>query len=133
LLLGACRSVAGGDGGVVPIEQSPADLEEQPKLAPPDADAPASESCAEAQGAEAVVSFNASFPDPRCLIVTADQHLRIVNRLNKEVRVELGSVVFIVGPGFEGAVGPRFGDYLAPGVHFLEESAYEGDPEIWLR
>jgi hypothetical protein len=132
LLFPACRSQT-GDGGVVPIEQSPADRAEQPKLAPPDAEEPAAASCAEAQGTEAVISFNPTFPDPRCIIVGADQRLRIVNRLNKEIRVELGAVSVIVGPGFEGAIGPRFGDYLEPGVHLLEESAYEGDPEVWLR
>ncbi len=131
VLLSACGT--GRGEGTVVIEQSPEQKEERPKLAPPNADQPVSGSCAEAQGAEAVVSFNASFPDPRCLIVKGDQRLRIVNRLNKEIQVGLGAVSVIVGPGFDGVIGPRFGDYLEPGVHFLRESAYGGEPEIWLR
>jgi hypothetical protein len=132
LLLSACRSGA-GEGTVVGIEQSPPEEREQPTLAPPDADRPAVGSCAEAQGAEAVVSLNPDFPDPRCLIVNPDQRLRIVSRLDGEVQVALGSVSVIVGPGFDGVIGPRFGDYLEPGVHFLGESTYEGNVEIWLR
>jgi hypothetical protein len=80
-----------------------------------------------------VVSFNPNFPDPRCLIVNPDQRLRIVSRLDGEVQVALGSVSVIVGPGFDGVIGPRFGDYLEPGAHFLGESTYDGNVEIWLR
>ena len=123
-----------GDGReVVPIVVSAEPTSEAASPAPADAATPAGGICAEAQGAEAVVSFNPGFPDPTCLIVTPDQRLRLVNRLDEPVAVSLGSVSAILEPGSEGVVGPRFGDYLAPGVHFLEESAYEGDPEIWLR
>jgi hypothetical protein len=72
--------------------------------------------------------------DPRCLIVTADQRLKVVNKTKKSVQIDLGPQVSTrLRPGREIVLGPKFGDYLARGVHFLEESAFEGDPEIWFK
>ena len=103
-------------------------------LNPADADTPASSICAEAQGPYGIFMFDEFGSDPRCLIVTADQQLKVVNKTKKSVQVDLGPQVNArLRPGREMVLGPRFGDYLARGVHFLEESAFEGDPEIWFK
>jgi hypothetical protein len=103
-------------------------------LNPADSDAPASSICAEAQGPYGIFMFDEFGSDPRCLIVTADQQLKVVNKTKKSVQVDLGPQVSArLRPGREMVLGPRFGDYLARGVHFLEESAFEGDPEIWFK
>ena len=103
-------------------------------LTPADRDAPAASICAEAQGPYGIFMFDEFGFDPRCLIVTADQQLKVVNKTSKLVQVVLGPQVSArLRPGREMVLGPRFGDYLARGVHFLEESAFEGDPEIWFK
>jgi len=103
-------------------------------LTPADSDTPAASICAEAQGPYGIFMFDEFGSDPRCLIVTADQQLKVVNKTRMTVQVDLGPQVSTrLRPGREMVLGPRFGDYLARGVHFLEESAFEGDPEIWFK
>lgn len=103
-------------------------------LTPADKVTPAASICAEAQGPYGIFMFDEFGSDPRCLIVTADQQLKVVNKTKESVQVDLGpQVSAMLRPGRELVLGPRFGDYLARGVHFLEESAFEGDPEIWFK
>lgn len=103
-------------------------------LTPADSETPAATICAEAQGPYGIFMFDEFGSDPRCLIVTADQRLKVVNKTKKSVQIDLGPQVSTrLRPGREIVLGPKFGDYLARGVHFLEESAFEGDPEIWFK
>lgn len=103
-------------------------------LTPADSATPAASICAEAQGPYGIFMFDEFGSDPRCLIVTAAQQLKVVNKTKESVQVDLGPQVSArLRPGREMVLGPRFGDYLARGVHFLEESAFEGDPEIWFK
>ena len=116
-----------------PVETSaPQDLETPLSLATPYADSPTAGICAEAPG-ESVVSVEI-FPDiptPRCLRVSADQKLQVINGTDSPLQVSLGAVNRDIQPGAEATLDLAFGEYLAPGVHLVTAAPYSG-PEIWL-
>lgn len=71
-------------------------------------------------------------PDPRCLVVSPAQHLRLVNHTGGTVQVSLGRFAATLAPGAEVVFEAPFGDYLLPGVHAVWVDACCGG-EIWLR
>lgn len=110
-------------------------------LVPPDAQHPAAGACGRASGTTVVIDMNPDIPAPRCVIVSAGQHLQVVNSTNRYQQT--GKVVTVnwarkapqsVPVGAKYTYTQAFGQYLAPGVHFLRMSAYPGSTaSIWLR
>lgn len=101
-------------------------------LATPYSDQPAAGVCAEYPGETVVtVEIMPDIPAPRCLKVTPDQRLKVINRANAALALKLGSQTASLQPNTDYTFDQPFGSLLAPGVHVLEASPYFG-PEIWL-
>ncbi len=122
--------------GISPTSQTPEAATQgelpMPALATPYADSPAAGICAEAPG-EAVISVEIfpDIPSPRCLKVSADQKLRVVNRTDSALQLSLGRLEQTLQPQAETVLDAPFADYLAPGVHILRAEPFSG-PEILL-
>lgn len=71
-------------------------------------------------------------PNPRCIIVREDQHLRVINHSGADVTIGLGPFSLVLPANGETVIGPPFGDYLMPGVHTLQVDPCCGG-ELWLR
>jgi hypothetical protein len=146
LLVSSCAAIASlqptpaGDTaqptGISPTSQAPEAATQGdlplPALATPYADSPAAGICAEAPG-EAVISVEIfpDIPSPRCLKVTADQKLQVINRTDSALQLSLGRLEQKLQPQAETVLDAPFGDYLAPGVHILRAEPFSG-PEILL-
>lgn len=102
-----------------------------PTLAPAESDAPAAGICAQADGEWATVEVSADVPSPRCLRVTRNQRLRVVNKGPAAVQVKLAGYTVVVPAGGEGTIPAAFGAYLAAGVHSVSADPYSG-PQVWL-
>ncbi len=101
-------------------------------LATPYSDQPAAGICAEFPGEPVVtVEIMPDIPAPRCLKVTAEQRLRVVNRTDSALALKLGDLPASLQTNTEYTFDQPFGKLLAPGVHVLEAAPYFG-PEIWL-
>lgn len=101
-------------------------------LATPYSDQPAAGICAEYPGETVVtVEIMPDIPAPRCLKVTPDQRLRVINRANASLALQLGNLSASLQPEADYTFDQPFGNLLAPGVHLLDASPYFG-PEIWL-
>ncbi len=101
-------------------------------LATPYSDQPAAGICAEYPGETVVtVEIMPDIPAPRCLKVTPDQRLKVINRVNATLALKLGNLSASLQPNADYTFDQPFGNLLAPGVHVLEASPYFG-PEIWL-
>ncbi|HSR48855.1 MAG TPA: hypothetical protein VLL77_12810 [Anaerolineales bacterium] len=103
-----------------------------PVRATPYAAQPAAGLCGEAAGDEVVMTLEPGLPDPRCVTVTAAQHLRVVNRTGGAVTVALGSFRAELDPEVEHVFAVPFGEYLLPGVHALQVDPCCGG-ELWLQ
>lgn len=101
-------------------------------LATPMADTPAAGICGESSGEVVTMTINPDMPDPRCMAVRPDQRLRIINRLQEDVRVLLGQLTATIPPDGEHTLEKTFGEMLLPGVHALETSHCCGGT-IWLK
>lgn len=102
-------------------------------LATPYADSPAAGICMDAPGEETIsVEIFPDIPSPRCLQVTGDQKLNVINRTDSILLLSLGDEQGSLPPEQEYLFDKPFGEYLAPGVHVLDASPYSG-PEIWLQ
>jgi hypothetical protein len=110
----------------------PAATETPPPRATPYALEPAAGICGEPAGEEAVMTLEPGIPDPRCMIVTADQRLRVINRTGADVEISLGPFALPLPANGETVFGPSFGDFLMPGVHVLGVDPCCGG-ELWLR
>jgi hypothetical protein len=111
------------------------------RLFPADSRRPASGMCEPSAGAIVTVRLDPDIPDPRCIVVSSSQRLRVVNSSAGYGRH--GTTVTITFAD----LSPRvlnvraattfhrpLGQYLAPGVHDLQVSLYDGGgPEIWLK
>ena len=102
---------------------------------PPDSVLPAAGACARIAGRIVTIAAMPDTPQPRCVVVTADQRLRVVNRAAGAVV----AVRFAAFPTQELKLGqavlytPPMGRFLAPGVHDVHISLYAGSAEVWLR
>jgi len=86
-------------------------------LVPADSDGPVAGICAEAEGEWATVKITPDTPSPRCLRVTSEQRLKVINGTQAVVQIKLGEFALELQPGIEGTLEMPFGQYLAPGVH----------------
>ena len=110
---------------ITPVIPSPITLK------PADSDTPAAGICGSSEG-EIVEILLGSGPDGlplsgRCIQVTADQRLRLVNMKNEPVAITFGPFQVDLAVGEEMLLDLPVGDYLAIGVHHLPDA-----PEIWL-
>lgn len=103
---------------------------------------PAAGVCGAADGALVTVVANPDTPAPRCLIVTANQRLRVVNGSNgfgqpgKPMTVRFaGFALRAVPVGETTLFDRRLGELIAPGVHYIRISLYPGagGAEVWLK
>jgi hypothetical protein len=110
-------------------------------LMPADSRLPASGVCGHSVSVTVVIDVNPDTPAPRCIEVTKDNDLEVVNRSDRFGQHGASVIVRWAGyPPRALAVGAKttysvpFGQYLATGVHFLHLSVYgDSSAEIWLR
>lgn len=111
------------------VERAP---ESEPALATPSASEPAAGLCAEASGTEAFIRLEPGIPDPRCLIITPAQTLRVANHTGAAVTVTLGREQHPIPPEGEVVFSTPLGEALLPGVHALLVDPCCGG-ELWLK
>lgn len=105
----------------------------QNHLKPADAAAPAAGTCGEAQDDVVTMTIRPDVPGPRCMIVSADQRLNLVNDSGGTVTVGLSYFVFSLEQGESRTFDLSFGQFLEPGVHRAAVDLYLGSgPEVWL-
>ncbi len=100
-------------------------------LATPYAQEPAAGICASFDGTIVKVSLNPDIPDPRCVKVSADQKLNIINNTQNTLGVTIGRFTASLEPGKETTFDTPFGEYLQPGVHQIQVTPCCG-AELWL-
>ena len=100
-------------------------------LKPPDSDQPAAGICDPAVGDVVIVNISADIPSPRCVKVTGNQRLQVINATAGSVQVQLAQFDVQFQPGQMQLFDASFASYLAPGVHRLRVTGGSG-PEIWL-
>jgi hypothetical protein len=109
---------------------------------PADAQQPAAGTCLPSTGSIATINANPDVPSPRCIVVRADQRLRVVNTtdvagsIGKPITITFADYpprVVLVGQAtvFDRPVG----EYLAVGVHRVHIAPlYAGSgAEVWLK
>jgi hypothetical protein len=91
------------------------------------------------QGSLVTVYVGAATPEPRCIRVRANQHLRVIDRTLEGQPQRSVTITWLPYPTRRLAAGRatvftrNFGSYLASGVHDLGMSVYAGGgAEIWL-
>ena len=101
----------------------------------PDSELPASGICASASETDVVrVELNQDVPSPRCQKINRGQRLLIKNNTDEPVLTWFGQnqqYLFNIPAQSEYEVSQSVSLLLAPGVHILYGSPYQG-PEIWV-
>ncbi len=105
--------------------------ERPPSRATPAASEIAAGICGEPEGEIAQVTIYPDIPDPRCLKVKPEQKLKVVNQTQSSLEIALGEFKAELAPGREVVWDLPLGEYLQPGVHYLQVIPCCG-PEIWL-
>jgi peptidoglycan hydrolase-like protein with peptidoglycan-binding domain len=115
------------------VDPQAAAVDDAVPVTPAESETPAAGVCGGSEGDVVSVTLAPDVPTPRCLVVDAHQHLRIVNGA-QPASVHLGPFTRELSPGSVVTIDAPFGSYLAPGVHTVRVSLY-GDtgPELWLR
>lgn len=103
-------------------------------LIPADETTPAAGTCAQVQGKEVMIILNPDIPSPRCVIVSSEMNLSLINNTNTPITLDYGIYKSTIQPksgySFPGTIGSIF----APGVHRIMTSLYAGSgPEVWLK
>jgi len=129
-------------GETTTVFSGPTTLPPPSGLVPADSDLPRSGVCAEPPAGTIVsILLLPDLPSPRCVQVTANQTLELVNSSASSGQSgQLVTVTFAGFPPRDIAVGEStsfampFSSYLAVGVHEIHISLYGGaGPEVWLR
>jgi len=123
-----------------PISTSNQELEGQteihpdqaPILATPVSQEPAAGICGAFEGELVIITINSDIPDPRCVIISPVQMLKIVNRRHETLQVSLVNLETTIESGGEHTFQMPFGQYLAPGVHYIEVLPCCG-AALWLQ
>ncbi|MGA2910538.1 MAG: hypothetical protein ABSE04_01915 [Candidatus Microgenomates bacterium] len=103
-------------------------------LIPADSQAPAASSCNSVQGDVISVTLNPDVPNPRCVIISANQKLTLVNGTSQLISLDYDSYVSKISPGSNYTFPVVASLFLAPGVHVIKTSLYSGSgPEVWLQ
>ncbi len=102
-------------------------------LKPADAEGPTAGICVDPPTGEFVVmTIRPDVPDPRCAKARRDQQLVLVNDTVSPVQASLGLFNATIQPGEEGRLDMALGEYLAPGVHFIQITPPGMGGELWL-
>lgn len=141
LLLAACLDIGGikepiqtemnTNTPMTPTHSISATVETH-RLATPVSQQPAAGICGAAEGDIITVRINPDVPDPRCVIITSDQRLKVINNRDEIIQISLGVFEAEIDPGEESLAPLTFGEYLAPGVHLIEVSPCCG-ASLWLQ
>lgn len=120
-------AMACGDGG----PGAPSRTEPPPSvsgvLKSPDSDLPAAGVCQGPLVADpATIEFQPGVPSPRCLRILQSNRLRLVNLTGAAVRFELGEFQGSLEDGGEAVSESTVGEFLGPGVHVIQSTAYAG-------
>ncbi len=110
---------------------APVDIAVTGNLKPPDSAQPAAGICDPTAGEVIAVSISTDVPSPRCVKVTGNQRLQVVNATAAAVQVQLAQFNVQLQPGQAQLFDAPSGSYLAPGVHWLRVIGGNA-PEIWL-
>ncbi len=102
------------------------------RLATPVSQQPAAGICGAAEGDIVTIRINPDVPDPRCVIITSDQRLKVINNRDEIIQISLGVFEAEIDPGDESLAPLTFGAYLATGVHLIEVSPCCG-ASLWLQ
>jgi len=113
-------------------ELPPTAVETIPRRATPMADTPAAGICPEAEGEVVTMTIRPDIPDPRCVVVSPGQHLRVVNERGETITAALYTESVELEPGSAYRFAASFGELLLPGVHVLQVSPCCGG-SLWLR
>ena len=137
LLLVACQTVPAAQENFpdTPAPTSlPVQVSASPSLATPVADSPAAGICEYYPGELVVFEIFPDIPSPRCARATPEQHLKVINRTEQELRIRIAGYDFTLQPDQEQVIEAELGSYLAPGVHQVSTTAFlgQGGPELWL-
>jgi len=104
-------------------------------LIPADSESPAAGVCVEPGIQNTIrVEINADVPSPRCQKILPGRRLLVINNTDKEVSLWFGQeekFSFTVPAQGRNMLEQPISSLLAPGVHVLHGSPYQG-PEIWL-
>ena len=102
---------------------------------PAEGESPVAGICAESREENMIrVEVNQDVPLPRCQKVAAGKYLTVKNNTNEMLSMWFGKTrkySFDVPAGGEYTVSQALDEILAPGIHMLYGSPYQG-PEIWL-
>jgi hypothetical protein len=97
--------------------------------------------CAGGRGRTVTIAVNPDAPAPRCMEVSPHQGLRAVNRTARygqrghSIRVAFAGRAERLGVGDAAVFRRPVGEYLAPGIHYLEISGHGHTirGEVWVR
>ncbi len=142
LLVGACvvpdsQSVSSTSTNsptsiTVEVAGATATISSPAELATPYAEVPTAGICAGPLSEDvANVAIWPDVPDPRCLKITPQQRLQVLNQTQETVQIQLGHFEATLQPGEAYLLDSPLGSYLAPGVHLMQAAPYSG-PELWL-
>ncbi len=101
-------------------------------LATPVAFSPASGICSGMDGEIITLNIYADIPDPRCAEVRPEQMLKVTNHTEVSVHVSIGIFEADIEPNGSYLFDTPVGEYLAPGVHWLQSSSC-CSPELLLK
>ena len=104
----------------------------RPEVYLADSDTPAAGICAQTDEHVVTLEINPDMPSPRCMQVTADQVLRLVNQTGIPLQLRLAWYEFSLEAGAALELNVPLGAYLAPGVHHLDTQGAGSAPEIWV-
>lgn len=88
--------------------------------ATPIADSPAAGICGKLDSEIVTITIYPDIPDPRCLEVTSEQKLRVVNRRGEVLQVSIGRFEVEIPVDGEYTFDMAAGEYLMPGVHVIQ-------------
>jgi hypothetical protein len=100
--------------------------------ATPVAESPAAGICGMFDGDIVTLIIYPDIPDPRCVEVTSEQKLRVVNRRDEPIQAAIGTFQADIPPDGEHTFDVPVGEYLMPGVHLLQVSPC-CSPEVVLK
>ncbi|MGD8455909.1 MAG: hypothetical protein PVF83_05955 [Anaerolineales bacterium] len=128
-LMIACKALTGETAPTVEAT-TPPDLETY--RATPIAESPAAGICGKLDSEIVTITIYPDIPDPRCMEVTWEQKLRVVNRRGEVLQVSIGRFEAEIPVDGEYTFDMAVGEYLMPGVHLIQVSPC-CSPEILLK
>lgn len=97
-------------------------------LIPANSTSPASGICSSESDQTVIITINDDTPDPRCVKVTSNQKLSIINKSKNSISINLSDTIkTTILPGKTYLFSQAVGLFLAPGVHSIAGA------EIWLQ